>query len=88
MDIVGYSNLDTRRQLAAHQELQALVRSQPEYERASAADDLLCLPTGDGMALVFFREPVAPFSFSGTPTNANVQRRSAASRSRFRFSMM
>src|SRR5205814_3691867 len=49
-----------REQLAAHQELQALVRAQPEYARASAADDLLSLPTGDGMALVFFREPVAP----------------------------
>jgi class 3 adenylate cyclase len=60
LDIVGYSNLDNRRQLAAHQELQALVRGQPEYERASADDDLLSLPTGDGMALVFFREPVAP----------------------------
>jgi class 3 adenylate cyclase len=60
MDLVGYSRLTASEQLAALQELQELVRSQPEIRRAGASDDLLCLPTGDGIALVFFREPVAP----------------------------
>jgi class 3 adenylate cyclase len=60
MDIVGYSRLDPSAQLAVLQELQELVRSQPEIRKAGAGEDLLCLPTGDGMALVFFREPVAP----------------------------
>lgn len=60
MDVVGYSTLDATAQVCVLQELQELVRSQPEFRRAVATNDLLSLPTGDGMALVFFREPVAP----------------------------
>src|SRR4051812_2032910 len=64
MDIVGYSRLAEEhrheKQLEILSELEALVRAQPEVRRASEGGDLLCLPTGDGMALVFFREPVAP----------------------------
>jgi len=60
MDLVGYSRLpmeEQRRQLA---ELQELVRGSETFQRADASGELLCLPTGDGMALVFFRDPVAP----------------------------
>lgn len=60
MDLVGYSNLPNAEQLAAVQELQSLVASQPEFRRASDGGDMLCLPTGDGMALVFFSELIAP----------------------------
>src|SRR4051812_9320779 len=60
MDIVGYSAFENPLQLSILQELQRLVRGQAEFERATAAGDLLCLPTGDGMALLFFREPLAP----------------------------
>src|SRR5262249_33182715 len=61
MDIVGYSTRETpAAQRALVEELQGLVRSLPEYSRSSAEGELLCIPSGDGMALVFFREPAAP----------------------------
>lgn len=60
LDIVGYSTRDHAEQRRLIEELQAHVRSLPEYHRSGADGDLLCIPTGDGMALVFFREPVAP----------------------------
>jgi len=41
-------------------ELSALVRAAPEFRRAEADRELITLPTGDGMALVFFRYPLAP----------------------------
>jgi hypothetical protein len=40
--------------------LQSLVALTPEYERGKAEQTLLCLPSGDGMALVFFDDPTAP----------------------------
>jgi class 3 adenylate cyclase len=67
MDIVGFTagdDSDPDRQLAQQvsivQELQELVSQQPEFRRASSSDELLCIPTGDGMALVFFQDPLAP----------------------------
>jgi hypothetical protein len=41
-------------------ELQELVRAIPEFQQASAHDCLICLPTGDGMALAFFGDPIVP----------------------------
>jgi class 3 adenylate cyclase len=60
IDIVGYSTqaMDAQRRLL--EELQEFVRLTPEFGRAVASEDSLRLPTGDGMALVFFRDPVAP----------------------------
>jgi class 3 adenylate cyclase len=60
LDIVGYSTREHAEQRKLVQDLQELVRGLPQYRRAHADGDLLCIPTGDGMALVFFREPVAP----------------------------
>src|SRR5436853_409332 len=60
MDVVGYARLSLDEQLARFRELQELVRRQPEFRGAEAGSDLLCLPTGDGMALVFFGDPVTP----------------------------
>jgi DNA-binding SARP family transcriptional activator len=60
MDIVGYSRLPMPQQPRLLQELQALIRDTEEFRRAEASHELICLPTGDGMALVFFRDPVAP----------------------------
>jgi class 3 adenylate cyclase len=60
MDVVGYSMLPMETQRGFLEELQELVRLTPEFGRALAADDSVRLPTGDGMALVFFRDPVAP----------------------------
>jgi class 3 adenylate cyclase len=60
LDIVGYSTRSHAEQRRLIQELQELVRALPEYRSAAAPGDLLCIPTGDGMALVFFRDPVTP----------------------------
>jgi len=58
---VGYSALPRiEDQARAVEELRRLVQAAPQVEEAAAAGELLRLPTGDGMALVFFRDPVAP----------------------------
>ena len=60
MDIVGYSKLlvDEQRDLA--NELNKTVRATEQFRIAEAADKLIRLPTGDGMALAFFTNPEAP----------------------------
>jgi tetratricopeptide (TPR) repeat protein len=60
IDLVGYSLLATDAQQRILRDLQEAVRKTEEFQRAQGKDDLICLPTGDGMALVFFREPEAP----------------------------
>jgi serine/threonine protein kinase len=60
MDIVGYSTLTIDRQTYLLQQLQDIVRETPEVKRAQAANRLIRLPTGDGMALAFFQDPIAP----------------------------
>ena len=57
MDIVSYSTLSMDDQQRVLHELQEAVRSTPEFVRAQSEDHLLRLPTGDGMALVFFVDP-------------------------------
>src|SRR5437763_3874012 len=61
MDIVGYSTLLTDEQSEALQELNQMVRKTEAAREADAAGELIILPTGDGMALVFtgsVEEPV------------------------------
>lgn len=60
MDIVSYSlgSIDEQTELLTM--LQEVVRETGEYKAASANGELLSLPTGDGMALVFLRDPVSP----------------------------
>ena len=53
IDIVGYSKLLTDEQSEALQELNQIVRSTEAAREAEAAGQLMILPTGDGMALVF-----------------------------------
>jgi hypothetical protein len=60
LDVVNPADQQTSEEPLMSATLQALASEQPEFRQASAAGDLLCIPTGDGMALVFFREPVAP----------------------------
>lgn len=61
LDIVGYSKLPMEQQRRALQQLQTLVRATQGLAQAENAEQLLCLPTGDGMALVFFTPtPLAP----------------------------
>jgi tetratricopeptide (TPR) repeat protein len=59
MDIVAYSTLPMDEQQKLLLELQTVVRATSEFVRAQASHQLIRLPTGDGMALVFFRDPEA-----------------------------
>src|ERR1700736_6095368 len=61
IDIVGYSKLSINEQRAAIDELTQTVRASAQFQNAEAAARLLKIPTGDGMALVFYKsleEPV------------------------------
>ena len=60
MDIVAYSKLPMDQQRHLLEELQKTVRRTLEFARAKSADKLISLPSGDGMALVFFGDPEAP----------------------------
>jgi TolB-like protein/class 3 adenylate cyclase/Tfp pilus assembly protein PilF len=60
IDIVGYSRLSIKDQHAAVEELNQIVRASEQFQRAEAASRLLKIPTGDGMALVFYTSPEAP----------------------------
>jgi TolB-like protein/Tfp pilus assembly protein PilF len=60
IDIVGYSKLSINDQHAAVEELNQIVRASEQFQRAEAADRLLKIATGDGMALVFYSSPEAP----------------------------
>src|SRR6266436_5346642 len=53
MDIVGYSKLLIDEQSEALQELNQIVRKTEAAREAEAAGQLIILPTGDGMAMVF-----------------------------------
>src|SRR6266487_4444784 len=53
IDIVGYSILLTDEQSEGLQELNQIVRNTQAVGEAEAAGQLIILPTGDGMALVF-----------------------------------
>jgi class 3 adenylate cyclase len=56
MDIVGCSKLPTDEQKPIIGRLQELVRESSEYRKSQEKDHLISLPTGDGMALVFFNK--------------------------------
>jgi TolB-like protein/class 3 adenylate cyclase/Tfp pilus assembly protein PilF len=60
IDIVGYSKLSINEQHAAVEELNQIVRASEQFQRAEAASRLLKIPTGDGIALVFYTSPEAP----------------------------
>jgi TolB-like protein/Tfp pilus assembly protein PilF len=60
IDIVGYSKLSINDQNAAVEELTQVVRGSEQFQKAEAADRLLKIATGDGMALVFYTSPEAP----------------------------
>jgi class 3 adenylate cyclase len=59
-DIVGFSRNPLERQIMLLDHLQQIVRGTKEYQHAEKSGGLIKLPTGDGMALVFFHDPVAP----------------------------
>jgi class 3 adenylate cyclase len=59
MDLVGYSRLPMDQQTQTIAQLQQMLRATPEFQRSESRNELIRLPTGDGMALVFFRNPIA-----------------------------
>lgn len=59
-DIVGFSRNPLERQSQLLDLLQQIVRETEEYKKAEQVGSLIKLPTGDGMALVFLHDPVAP----------------------------
>jgi hypothetical protein len=63
IDIVGYSKLSVNEQHAAVEELNQTVRATEQFQKAEARSRLLKIPTGDGMALVFYTSPEAPARF-------------------------
>ena len=52
--------------------LQALVRGTRRFAQAEKAGELIALPTGDGMALVFFADPIAAALFALPATGVAV----------------
>jgi TolB-like protein/Tfp pilus assembly protein PilF len=60
IDIVGYSKLSINEQRAAVDELTSVVRGSEQFQKAEAADKLVKIPAGDGMALVFYTSPEGP----------------------------
>ncbi len=60
LDIIGYSKRLTNEQRALVDQLNQVVRSSDEFKRAEAAARIIKIPTGDGMALVFYKSPEQP----------------------------
>ena len=60
IDIVGYSKLLINEQRSLLDTLNQIVRNTDEFRNAEAAGRLLKIPTGDGMALVFYKSPEEP----------------------------
>ena len=60
IDIVGYSKLSVNEQHRAVEELNQIVRASEQFQKTEGAGRLLKIPTGDGMALVFYTSPEAP----------------------------
>ena len=60
IDIVGYSKLSIEEQREAVEQLSHIVRQTEQFCAAGKAGQLISLPAGDGMALVFSSTVEAP----------------------------
>ena len=60
IDIVGYSKLVVDQQRRLLELLNQIVRGTEQFRKAEATHRLITIPTGDGMALVFYTSPEAP----------------------------
>jgi TolB-like protein/class 3 adenylate cyclase/Tfp pilus assembly protein PilF len=60
IDVVGYSKLLVNEQIELLQQLNRIVRSTECFRAAESKGKLTRVPTGDGMALLFFRSPEEP----------------------------
>src|SRR5215472_8074220 len=60
MDVVAFTMLPMEEQREALNQLQQIVRETPKFREAERQKRLISLPTGDGMALAFFGDPISP----------------------------
>src|SRR5438128_5882882 len=60
LDIVGYSKRLTDEQQSLIDQLNRAVRNSAVFQKAEGADRLIKIPTGDGMALIFYNSPEQP----------------------------
>src|SRR5438045_97467 len=60
IDVVGYSKLLVNEQIELLHELNWIVRNTECFRAAETSEKLIRVPTGDGMALLFFRTPEEP----------------------------
>src|SRR6266700_494598 len=60
LDIVGYSKRLTDEQQALIAQLNQVVRNSAVFQKAEGANRLIKIPTGDGMALIFYNSPEQP----------------------------
>jgi TolB-like protein len=60
MDVVGYSKLLVNEQREMMQQLNQLVRKTAQFQTSEANGKLISIPSGDGMALVFFQSLEEP----------------------------
>src|SRR5258708_11962674 len=81
LDIAGSSSLPLAQQGALLENLQEFVHCTREFGRAQAKDQITEVPSGDGMALVFFGDPEAPLRCAVEIS------RSARSTNKFRLRM-
>ncbi len=70
IDIVGYSKLVTHEQWRLLELLNQIVREAEHFRAAEAKSRLITVPTGDGMALVFYNTPQAPVECALEISNA------------------
>src|SRR5215472_5327801 len=73
IDIVGYSKLLISEERALLETLNQIVRGTEQFSKAEAAGRLLKVPTGDGMALVFYASPEEPVECALEIARANVK---------------
>jgi class 3 adenylate cyclase len=73
IDIVGYSKLMTAEQRRLIDLLNQIVRKSECFRAADAEGGLIAIPTGDGMALVFYGTPEAPAECALEISNAAVE---------------
>src|SRR5881296_3588989 len=60
IDVVGYSRLLVNEQIELLQELNQIVRNTECFRAAETTGKLIRVPSGDGMALLFFHSPEEP----------------------------
>jgi serine/threonine-protein kinase len=60
IDVVGYSKLLVNEQREILQQLNQIVRKTPQFRKSERGGKLIRIPSGDGMALVFFLSPEEP----------------------------